>query len=197
MDETQRAGYENFLKWLGPNRKAYETIHKLPKRGKNSVRNVLSKSPARGLQHLATAMKMVNRGQIPIPPDVQKDFTIDQKYYFKNKSRNVKKCADFIRNDRKGAESAVLLSRIINSHLQNCQKHTDNKPKTATVTKTKAPKKKATAEPVSDSCEELNRGDKAIPMSEQISLNKECQQKAAEASSREAPDHDITGTDYM
>ena len=112
-------GYKNFLDYIGDYKCVYQRIPQAARRrGKGSLANNLKRSKTPFLNHMHDTIKMINCGEIPLPPDLRKGLTVDDKFYLKEAARNKKKCLKFLRHSRHGAKTAALVGEVINRALQ-------------------------------------------------------------------------------
>ena len=112
-------GYKNFLDYIGDYKGIYQRIPQAARhRGKGSLASNLKRAKTPFLNHMHGTIKLINCGEIPLPPDLRKGLTVDDKYYLKEAARNKKKCLKFLRHSRHGAKTASLVGEVINRALQ-------------------------------------------------------------------------------
>ena len=106
--------YEKFLNYFGPKKAMYEKMCKLPKRGKNSLKEILPHAKASDRRHMVQTMKLINNGNIKVPQEFKKRMTHDDITNFR-RAKNRRECMKFLKEDKTAARAAKHLADIVNT----------------------------------------------------------------------------------
>lgn len=128
---TGPSGYDNFLNYMSKYRDVYARLPKAAKkRGEGSLAKNLQRSKTPFLSHLHSTIKLINRGQLPIDPEVEGRMTVEDRFYLKKAGDNKRKCLQFLRHEKQGARTAALVGDIVNRALLcSAEDHTTGRPK--------------------------------------------------------------------